>query len=417
MKVDGSSRVISVELDTEFMGSISLFDFMYALAAKEGVHTEQVYLTIGGKEYPYITELMLVADLDFVVKITSGGPRVVRAPPKASRLPAACADVPVSTAPLYLLSDLENWATRGDTEALGDFCRSAFKHGHFFVEMDGMAHEALCREGLSLASRFFDGDAKRGMQSEYGTWGWSPVPSKRKEMMKVRNVTSCRAGWVPHAVGSAVGAGSELTWEEVMRVRALYAQPSTVIARAVLLGVGIPVADVQRILEDPLAMSKAQPSSEFAASFFSFFRYNLFDFSTDAEVAVPAEEHQDVNIITVTHASSLGHGLQAYDWEDGWVCMEGRRTNSGAQNCLGVLLGSCLEDLSRGRRHTTAGTPHRVVLANNAALQEAEPRHSLIFSVLADPDAELPLDTSEKGHQLYTRRRGGVSSINVEQAA
>ena len=58
--------MLSVELD--FTRDTCLFDFKKLVAAKEGVRTEQVHLTIGGKEYPDTKKLMLVAHLDFVLK-------------------------------------------------------------------------------------------------------------------------------------------------------------------------------------------------------------------------------------------------------------------------------------------------------------------------------------------------------------
>ena len=59
--------MLSVELD--FKRGTSLFYFKTLVAAKEGVRREQVHLTIGGKEYPDEKKLMLVAHLDFVMKL------------------------------------------------------------------------------------------------------------------------------------------------------------------------------------------------------------------------------------------------------------------------------------------------------------------------------------------------------------
>ena len=59
--------MLSVALD--FTRDTCLFDFKNLVAAKEGVRTEQVHLTIGGKEYPDTKKLMLVAHLDFVLKL------------------------------------------------------------------------------------------------------------------------------------------------------------------------------------------------------------------------------------------------------------------------------------------------------------------------------------------------------------
>ena len=58
--------MLSVELD--FTRDTCLFDFKKLVAAKEGVRTEQVHLTIGGEEYPDTKKLMLVAHGDFVLK-------------------------------------------------------------------------------------------------------------------------------------------------------------------------------------------------------------------------------------------------------------------------------------------------------------------------------------------------------------
>ena len=67
VQVDDSSYVLSVELDVT--RDTCLFDFKKLVAAKEGVRTEQVHLTIGGKEYPDTKKFALVAHLDFVLKL------------------------------------------------------------------------------------------------------------------------------------------------------------------------------------------------------------------------------------------------------------------------------------------------------------------------------------------------------------
>ena len=67
VEVPESSRVFSVELN--FTRNTSLFDFKKMVAAKESVRPEDVHLTIGGKEYPDTTKFMLVAHLDFVLKL------------------------------------------------------------------------------------------------------------------------------------------------------------------------------------------------------------------------------------------------------------------------------------------------------------------------------------------------------------
>ena len=61
--------MLSVEL--HFTRDTTLFDFKKLVAAKEGVRTEHVHLTIGGKEYPDTKKLALVAHLDFVMKLAS----------------------------------------------------------------------------------------------------------------------------------------------------------------------------------------------------------------------------------------------------------------------------------------------------------------------------------------------------------
>eukprot|EP01064_Diplonema_japonicum_P020787 TRINITY_DN3035_c0_g4_i1.p1 TRINITY_DN3035_c0_g4~~TRINITY_DN3035_c0_g4_i1.p1 ORF type:complete len:305 (+),score=93.23 TRINITY_DN3035_c0_g4_i1:536-1450(+) len=304
------------------------------------------------------------------------------------------------------MSALRNWIACNDTEHLRSLT-TVFARGHFFVEVDPAYHETLQKKGAALASQFFADERKRELQIEDGTrtWGWNELPEKRKEMMKVRKVKSCREGW---------GVGTP-PWHEAAEVLGLYEKPAYVIAQAVLLGMGLDAREVEEILEDPEAeLSTAKPESEFAASFHEFFKYNHFDFTEDGKVAVPAEEHKDVGLVTVTHASSLGKGLQAYDWEEAqWVCMESRMTASKGGNILGVLFGSCAERICKGRDYEVCVTPHRVVLPNSTSLP---PRCSHIFEVLPRPDAVLPLKCGEPmtGAQLFSASSIGVSSINFE---
>eukprot|EP00755_Sulcionema_specki_P009813 Sspe_Gene.44743::Locus_21981_Transcript_1_1_Confidence_1.000_Length_1634::g.44743::m.44743/K08770/UBC; ubiquitin C len=324
------------------------------------------------------------------------------------RLPAVAAECPTSTAPLYALSLLSFWVRNRDVVSLRGFVEDVKRRGHFFVELDHIAYADMRRAGLGVAERVFDlpKDVKERMPLVDGNrvCGWKELEFKRKEMLKVRHVVCCRDRW-----GALRGSGGAPSWEEVVKAFTALARPATVIAQAVLLGAGLPREAVERVLEDPGAMSSAAVGSEFAASFHEYFRYDHFDFSETGEVAVPAEEHKDVGLITVSHQSSTGKGLQAYDWEEGWVCLESRTTAHGQTNCLSVLFGSFMESLTKG---DVAVTPHRVVLPNN--VRSLPPRISQIFEVLPHPDVPLPGLGSTTGKGLFTANSRGVSSINFE---
>ena len=75
--------MLSVEL--HFTRGTTLRYFKKLVAAKEGVRTEQVHLTIGGKEYPDTKKLMLVAHLDFVLKLAKVMLGYVPSPPLTYR--------------------------------------------------------------------------------------------------------------------------------------------------------------------------------------------------------------------------------------------------------------------------------------------------------------------------------------------
>ncbi|KAJ9456330.1 Ubiquitin [Diplonema papillatum] len=326
------------------------------------------------------------------------------APKKVMRLPASATRVATSTAPTYPLSLLQLWVNSSNSRALKAFYRDVTSRGHFFVEADHVAFAALEGKRHRLAKKFFRLDAavKREVQMADGlrVWGWKELDWKRKEMLKVRRVAMCNNALQRWEKPTRVSC------KEVMDVYNAMCEPALVVARAVLLGMGMADADVTRILDQDKA---PRQGSEQATSFFEMFKYHHFDFSETGEAAVPAEEHKDVGIVTVSSRGSTGQGLQAYDWhESQWVCLESRVMLHGQHNCFSVLFGSFLQSLSKGVVHAT---PHRVVLPNNTT--SLSPRYSSIFEVLPNPDTNLPgLVTT--GKKLFAANSVNVSSINFE---
>eukprot|EP01059_Diplonema_ambulator_P028053 TRINITY_DN46764_c0_g1_i1.p1 TRINITY_DN46764_c0_g1~~TRINITY_DN46764_c0_g1_i1.p1 ORF type:complete len:137 (+),score=35.46 TRINITY_DN46764_c0_g1_i1:32-412(+) len=124
--------------------------------------------------------------------------------------------------------------------------------------------------------------------------------------------------------------------------------------------------------------------------------------------AMPAEPHEDVGLVTVSHSSSTNKGLQAYDFTaGGWVCLESRDPG-----CFSVMFGSFLSTLLElHEKRVVCPTVHRVVLPNSTL---SPPRYSQIYEVLPHPDMVLVPGKPHTGASVFTHNSLGMHSVNFD---
>ncbi|KAJ9456331.1 Oxidoreductase [Diplonema papillatum] len=203
-------------------------------------------------------------------------------------------------------------------------------------------------------------------------WGWKELDWKRKEMLTVRRVAMCKNALQQWEKPERVSC------KEVMDV----CEPALVVARAVLLGMGMADADVTRILDQDKA---PRQGSEQATSFFEMFKYQHFDFSETGEAAVPAEEHKDVGIVTISSRGSDRTGpagVRLARIAVGVPRVAGNVARAAQLLCCAVRVVLAEPVERRGAGDTP---PRRAPQQHHLP----PPRYSSIFEVLPNPDTYL----------------------------